>query len=161
MDIALWRRGPQDLPASPFLLALLTATYAGVSFVQVRLFGWSFLSTAVLVVIDVAMMSGWVWVLLSFFRKKPRYFQTLSAIFGVSTLLGILDALVRLLLDVMGAGSGPSLWDLAQLGLMAAIVGRILMLAIEGSLFTGVALALAIVFSTSAVTQLFIHSPAS
>ncbi len=161
MDIALWRKGPQDLPASSFLLAMLTAIYAAVSLVQVKLFGWSMFSTAVLVAIDVAMMGAWVWVLLTFFRKKPRYVQTLSAIFGVSTLLGILDALVRLLLDVLGAGSGPSLWDLAQLGLVAAIVGRILMLAIEGSMFTGVALTLAIVFSTSAVTQLFIHSPVS
>jgi len=42
IDIALWRKGPQDLPASPFLLAMLTAIYVGVSFVQVHLFGWGF-----------------------------------------------------------------------------------------------------------------------
>ena len=161
LDIALWRKGPQDLPASAFLLAMLTALYVAVSLVQVHLFGWGLLSTVVLVVIDAAMMSAWVWMLLSLFKKKPRYLQTLSAIFGVSTLLGVMDALMRLLLDAMGGGSGPTLWDLAQLILVAAIVGRILKLAIEGSMLTGVALTLAIVFSTSAVSQLFIQSPAS
>ena len=37
VDIVLWRRGPQDLPASSLLLALTVAAYVGVSVAQLAL----------------------------------------------------------------------------------------------------------------------------
>ena len=37
LDIVLWRRGPQDLPASPLLLGLSAVAYVAVSVLQLAL----------------------------------------------------------------------------------------------------------------------------
>jgi len=81
-------------------------------------------------------MSTWVWVLLSFFRRKRGYLQTCRPSSGVSTLLGVMGCAHAVTPRCEGGGNGPSMWDLTQLILVAAIVGRILKLAIEGSMLT-------------------------
>ena len=76
LDIALWRRGPQDLPAVGILLPLTIAAYM---FISVALgealpalrAGW-----APQVLADTAFVALWYWALLALARRRERYLQT-------------------------------------------------------------------------------------
>ena len=61
VDIALWRKGPQDLPASRFLAILVLAAYIVASFIQVRLLDLHLRSAVVIIAVDVTMVVAWVW----------------------------------------------------------------------------------------------------
>jgi hypothetical protein len=125
IDIAMFRRGPQDLPASRTLVSLMFVVYAA---------------------------SGWA--VLVFFSRRQRFIQTMTAVLGIGTLLALMDLLVRTTqLIAAPAASVPLGWLFMKLIIMSLVIGRIFMLAIDRGLLTGVALTLAIVFSTDAVAQ--------
>ena len=158
VDIALWRKGPQDLPASRFLLQLALAGYVASSFVQIQLLDLRLRTAFIIVGVDVAMMMLWLWVVLAFFGRSQRFIQTLTAMFGVGTLLASIDILVRLVQMAAGITSeNPStLWLALRFFAIALIMGRIFMHALDRGLLTGMALTVAIVYSTGAVAQMII-----
>jgi hypothetical protein len=154
IDIAMFRRGPQDLPASRTLVSAMFAVYALSGCAQVLLMGWDLRSTLLLVLIDTLMLGGWVWVVLMFFSRRQRFIQTMTAVLGIGTLLALMDLLVRTTqLLVAPTATVPLGWLFMKLIIMSLVLGRIFMLAIDGGLLTGIALTLAIVFSTDAVAQ--------
>jgi hypothetical protein len=61
LDIALWRKGPQDLPASRFLATTVLLVYVGTSFVQARLFHFKAGAAVLMIGIDVLMLAVWLW----------------------------------------------------------------------------------------------------
>jgi hypothetical protein len=155
IDIALWRKGPQDLPASRALLWLIASVYALISVVELLVLGKEFSSALVLVVIDMALTVLWLWGLLTLFSKSARLLQIATAVFGIETLLAIVVIAARLL--TMGTMPElPTAMDLLNLSLYLVLVGRMLALAIDGSLFTGVPLALAIAVSTAVIAQVIV-----
>jgi hypothetical protein len=156
IDIALWRKGPQDLPASRFLLALVCAAYIIASFVQVRLVDLHLRSAAVIIAVDLLMMVTWLWAVLTFLDRRQRFVQTFTAMLGVGVLLALLDISVRLVqLSMAGPTTPlPDLWLGLRFLAIALIMGRILMHALDRGLLTGIALTLAIIYSTAAVAQL-------
>lgn len=155
VDIALWRKGPQDLPASTFLAWLAFAMYVVCSLVQVEL-ALSRQSEVMLVIaIDVAMLLGWTWLVLGFFRRRERFAQTAAALLGAGALLGAFDIFMHMLQWSMGLGKPAALARAYILFFaLALVMGRIFMHALERGLFTGVAFAFAIIYSSNAVTQL-------
>jgi hypothetical protein len=87
MQIALLRRGPQDLPASPVLLAVTMAAYFAVNFVVS-----SFLPPfpgpwAAHLCVDVVFMFVWYAVLLKAVRRPERFLQTTTAVYGFQAVL--------------------------------------------------------------------------
>jgi hypothetical protein len=149
LEIALWRRGPQDLPASPALLGLLAFLYAVVDVIQLHIFRLEVRSLAAYLVVDLGILMAWLWFLLALFRKRDRFLQTASAVLGTSVLIGMLDVVmfaVQFMIDPRQPIS--EVWQLGRFILTAAIIGRILMIAIETGLFTGIGLMLAIALST-------------
>jgi hypothetical protein len=98
-QIALLRRGPQDVPASMLLLAMTVVGYSGVSFLVSSLMppikGWP---ERLVIVIDVAFTLAWYAVLLRLVGRSERTLQTTTAVFGfqavLSPLLIISDWLV-------------------------------------------------------------------
>jgi hypothetical protein len=143
-DIVLWRRGPQDLPASRMLLGLAAAAYVGVSVCQLALLDEPPAAWVVFVVLDPLLLAGAAWLLLRLFRHESRFVQTLSAIYGTGAVLGIFLVLpVQWAITASGAGPESVPAGLAALGLVlvfALVTGRILQNALETSLFVGVAL---------------------
>jgi hypothetical protein len=108
-----------------------------------------------LVLVDVAMRFAWLALLLVFFSRFQRFPQTLSALFGVGIILAAIDLLVSSVLLFTGASRDLTVeWNLLQLIVVALVVGRILMQAIDRGLFTGIALVLAMLLSTDAVATL-------
>jgi hypothetical protein len=86
-EIAIWRRGPQDVPAVTILLPLTAAAYVVLSLVIGEAVpslrpGW-----LAAVLLDTAFLALWYWVLLLVVQRRERYLQTASALFGLQTIL--------------------------------------------------------------------------
>jgi hypothetical protein len=146
LDIVLWRRGPQDLPASGLLLAVSVAGYALVSAVQLVLLGESVATWVFFLVVDPLLLGSWVWLVLRLYGHAERYLQTASAVFGTGAVLG-LGLYLPLQLIVTGLGPEPAPGIAQGLALLlvvtfALVTGRIIKLATESNLFTGIAVAL-------------------
>jgi hypothetical protein len=84
--IALSRMGPQDLPASPILLALTVAGYYlanfGLNLAMPAVDAWR-----LHLLVEVAFTLGWFAVLLRAFGKPERFLQTATAMFGYNLVL--------------------------------------------------------------------------
>ncbi|HKQ84130.1 MAG TPA: hypothetical protein VJS42_18175 [Steroidobacteraceae bacterium] len=158
LDIALWRKGPQDLPASYSVCWFIGLMYVAIALVQVRFMHYSLFDGLALVLVDVGMQAAWLALLLVFFSRMQRFPQTLSAVLGVGILLGALDLLVSSILLFTHAGRDLGYeWGLLKLVFMALVIGRIVTQAIDRGLFTGIALVIAIVLSTEAVSDLILR----
>ena len=97
-DICLFRKGPQDLPASGFLPGLSLACYVLVSFLVA--FPSSGIVAAVqLAGLDVVMLVVFVSALLYLQSKTERVGQTLSAMAGSGSLMGLFALPLVLLVD--------------------------------------------------------------
>jgi hypothetical protein len=118
-QIALLRRGPQDLPASGLLLALTLLGYLGVTFavcsVLPPLRGWpaQVLVTALFTLL-------WYVVLLRVCKRSERLLQTATAVFGLQALLAPLQSTCEWLL-LRVAQNSP--WRVpVELGALALVV---------------------------------------
>ena len=146
IDIVLWRRGPQDLPASGLLLAIAVAVYVGVSAVQLALLGETAATWFFFVVVDPLLLGAWVWVVLRLYGHADRFTQTASAVFGTGAVLG-LGLYLPLQLLVTGLGYEPTsalaqAFALLLVVAFALVTGRIIKLATDSNLFTGIAVSL-------------------
>lgn len=146
LDIVLWRRGPQDLPASSLLLGLTVAAYVAVSAVQLALLGETAATWLFFVVFDPLLLAGWVWLVLRLYGHRERYLQAASAVFGTGAVLG-LGLYLPLQLIVTGLGYEPAsglaqFFALVLVVVFTLVTGRIIKLATDSNLFTGIAVAL-------------------
>jgi hypothetical protein len=89
LQIASWRRGPQDVPAVGILLPLTIAAYVLLSALVGQLLPPMQPSWRVEVALDVPFMLLWYWLLLAIARRRERYLQTAAALFGVETVLTV------------------------------------------------------------------------
>lgn len=146
LDIVLWRRGPQDLPVSSLLLAIAVAAYVAVSAVQLALLGESAATWFFFLVIDPLLLAGWVWLVLRLHGRPERFMQTASAVFGTGAVLGIgLYLPLQFIITSLGYDPASGLAQFFALVLVvvfALVTGRIIKLATDSNLFTGIAVSL-------------------
>jgi hypothetical protein len=117
-QIALLRRGPQDVPASTMLLAATVAAY----FV-INLFGNTILPPITgpwlqVLIADVLFVMVWYALLLRLTNKPERYLQTTTAIFGYKAVLSPLSVASAWLI---GQFRADTLWQL-PVGLLYVLV---------------------------------------
>jgi hypothetical protein len=86
-QIALVRRSPEDLPASPFLLALTVVAYFAVNFTASAIFPPFKGPWVEHLCFDVVFMFAWYALLLIVARRPERFLQTATAIYGFQTVL--------------------------------------------------------------------------
>lgn len=146
LDIVLWRRGPQDLPVSGLLLAIAVGVYVTVSAVQLALLGESAAMWFFFLVVDPLLIGAWVWFVLRLFGHGERFLQTASAVFGTGAVLG-LGLYLPIQLVITGLGIEPvagvaQLFALLLVVAFALVTGRIVKLATDTNLFTGIAVSL-------------------
>jgi hypothetical protein len=150
LDIVLWRRGPQDLPASRLLFWLTMAAYVAVSAMQLALLEEPDATWLVFLVLDPLLLTGCVWLMLKLYGHPERFEQTAAAVLGTGALLGLFLYLpLQILLGSLGQGPDESLsrvFALLLLATFALVTGRILKLGMGSSLFTGIAIALTYFF---------------
>ena len=89
LDLCLLRAAPQDGSASAFILGLALTCYVMVS-VLVLTISYGMKSGAQLAFLDLLVMAVFVLVMLYLSGKTARIVQTLSALAGAGTLLGLL-----------------------------------------------------------------------
>lgn len=157
LDIALWRKGPQDLPASSLLASLALFAYMSTGFVRMRLFALDQSTALLFICVDALMLGAWLWLVLAFFGRRQRFVQTITALLGVGLLVLLLDVTIRSTQLALGWSDEVSMnWLRLRFLITALVLGRIFMLALDRGLITGVALTVAIIYSTQAVVQLML-----
>jgi hypothetical protein len=143
-DIAIWRRGPAEVPGVPLLLWLTVAAYVALTALLSAVLGlpgnWSGELAA-----DVVFMLGWVRLLLWAAGRRERFVQTATALFGFQLILAPLSVGVQALAPAHPQVNDPQLLvlQLALLFLQAWIVAataHIVRDAFEWPLAAGVAL---------------------
>lgn len=159
IEIALWRKGPQDLPASTPLAVLVLLIYVASKFIGVQLFKLTPPDALIFICVDVLMLATWLWLVLAFFGRRQRFVQTITAMLGVGMLVSLLDIAMRGLQFAFGFGDVLVInWLFGRFLILAIMMGRIFMHALDRGLLTGMALTVAIVYSTDAVAQLMLDS---
>jgi hypothetical protein len=143
VQIALMRKGPQDLPASATVLAVTAAGYflvdCLVSAVLPPIKGWFGQ-----LVVDVLFTFAWYALLLAFLRRPERFVQTTTAVFGFETVLSPLQ-IASVWLIRQFADDNPWRFPIVIVGLaiivwIIAANARVLKSALEWSLPVCVAL---------------------
>jgi hypothetical protein len=148
-EIALLRRGPQDLPASPLLLVLTLLAYLCVNFVL-----WSALPAArgwsAPLLVATLFTLLWYIALLRIVGRPERTLQTTTAVFGLQTVLSPPLVVSEWLMRRVPEGSG---WQLpvacAGLGLVVWLIAansHVVKAALEWSGTTSVVLVILQVF---------------
>ncbi len=155
VDIALWRRGPQDLPASTTLAWLVALFYALTSAVRVGMMGADFRSAVLVVLVDLGLQAAWLWGLLVFFAKRPRFLQSITAYLGIGALITVLDIVISTVMSLLGMSySNPSNpWPFLHLGLILLLLGRVLQQALERSLLQSMSLTFVIMLTIWALAK--------
>lgn len=144
VDIALWRKGPQDLPVSVLLLLLVAMLDTALALVLGSAVGPPDERRELRVAFELAVSLGWIWLLLALFRRPERFVQTATAIFGTSVLLMPLIFGLQALLS--GVEVANVLTVPLRLGLLTVFVwyllisANILRAALEVSLFVAILL---------------------
>jgi hypothetical protein len=86
-DIALFRRGPEDVPASVALLAITVLVYLIASLALSALMPVVEENRVALIALDSFFAIAWYWVVLRLAGRPERFLQTSTAIFGYQTVL--------------------------------------------------------------------------
>ena len=93
LGITIHRRGPDELPSSPFLLLLLLAASEFAQLVTLRIAAAP--DSAILVMLfAVALDFLFVWAVLVVFDRRQRFWQTMSAFLGAGVVLNTISALL-------------------------------------------------------------------
>lgn len=119
LQIALRRRGPEDLPDSRFLLLMAGLIYViSQALLAASVYG-SPLALGRSLLLDVILLCGCVWGLLRLTGHASRYGQTLTAMFGTGALLSICMLPFNYWLDIAAEPGKPAL--LPTIGLLAVV----------------------------------------
>ena len=128
------------------LLWLTAVAYVAVSILQLSLLDEPAAAWIVFVLLDPVLLVAGVYLLLKLFGKTDRFLQAATAVLGTGVVLG-LGLFLPVQWAVTQAGLAPEssaagLVALAMVVVFGLVTGRILRLATDTNLFTGVTLAL-------------------
>ena len=156
------RAGPQDLPASRFLFALMLAIYTAISLVLSLIelqMPIAAVFTGLDVVLVLALAGGVLWVS----DKWSRFNQTATALLGIGTLFGIAAAPLLLWQQALSGGENPL--PLPSVMLMALmiwnliVVGHIVRHALSTTMFWGIAIAMIYTFVSMSIFRVMFNAP--
>ena len=86
-QIAVLRRGPQDVPASALLLATTVALYFTINFIVNAVLPQLDGPWLPRLLLDIAFTLAWYYLLLRILRRPERSLQTTTAVFGFQAVL--------------------------------------------------------------------------
>lgn len=135
------RSGPQALPFSYGLLAVFLMLHM---LIDIVLSGpmalqWDSLLSAV---VNSLFTAGFVFVMLQWAKKAPRFVQTLSALLGAEILIGLIGAVLLLIYQIPALALLVSVLFLFLVVWNGLIAAHIFRLALDTTMLWGVALAL-------------------
>lgn len=148
LDICLFRKGPQDVPASIGLLKICMLGYA-LSNVLVLLLNTPAEVAILQVVVDLVLLVGFLYLALRWCQHPRRFTQTLSALAGIGMLMSVLA--LPLMIWIVGQDADgdivlPSLFLLGLIAWSIAIMAHILRYALDTPVWVGTLCALGYTF---------------
>ncbi len=162
LGITVHRRGPDELPSSPFLLLLLLAASEFAQLVTLRIAAAP--DDAMLVMLfSVALDFLFVWAVLGVFERRQRFWQTMSAFLGAGVVLNAISALLVVWNQSLQAPADATTAPAVLLQLLQVwsvdIGGFLLSRAIDRHYALGVVIMLAyVLLSTSLLSTLLFSS---
>jgi len=102
-DIALWKRTPAQLPASPLLLALVGAAAALLEVLSAFLPPVSSDRIPLRILLSVGLPLAFAWAVLAATRRRPRFVQTGSALLGVAVIAELVLYPLGSLIHIIGS----------------------------------------------------------
>ncbi|MCZ6561186.1 MAG: hypothetical protein O6931_09910 [Gammaproteobacteria bacterium] len=146
VEIAFFRRGPEDLPASPFLLFLSLLVYAAGSMVTSAVYTEEARLILLEVMADIILMLLWYGVVLAIYKRSARLQQTLTALFGTGGLLYIIAfPVMSWLQQEIGTPSGAQSSVLLMMAILIwsiALAAHIVQRALEVQIAVGLAISI-------------------
>ena len=132
-EICLFKKGPQDLPYSLWLLRLLLVVYIGIRILMLSIhFDW--LNVLLQVIVDVILVAGFFWIILYLARKLGRFYQALSAVLGTDAMISFFALPGMATIETGHGGLWVVLVMLGLIGWHWAVTGHIIRNALEKSL---------------------------
>lgn len=162
LDICLFRKAPQDVPASMALLKMCLLAY-GLSGLLVLMISSPLPVALLQILLDMVLLGGLLYLGLIFYQHPKRFEQTLSALTGSGTLMALLALPLMSWIVHQGQGGDIELPSLLLLGLMVwsiAIMAHILRHTFGISIWMGAILALGYTFLSWTLTG-WINPPSS
>jgi hypothetical protein len=164
VDITLHRRGPDELPASRFLLSVLIGLYLLTSLIGIWTLGVLDSGAAQLLLFDSVFFLAYVFVALRLFRHDRRYPQTVIALLGTEVVINIVGLPLALWSRSISVPpdpySVPMLLHLVLLLWWIDVAGFILSRAISRPYFVGVLFVIVYVLTSYRIST-FLFPPAS
>ncbi len=158
LDICLFRKGPQDTPASTMLLNWTLGAYFVVGFALLGL-ETQWVEAVIQVLLEGAMLLGFVWISLKAAGKMNRFLQTTIAMLGTDALI---SSLAIPLVAIAVANPHAVIITLLLLMLMlwhVGVVAHILRHALSQTLAIGLGLAIVYVVFTYQIMVLLFGGP--
>jgi len=139
-DICLFKKGPQDLPYSVWLLRLLLVVYVSIRVLMLSIhFDW--LNVLLQVIVDILLVAGFIWIMLYLARKLERFYQVISAILGTDALISFFALPGMAAMETRQGGLLVLLVMLGLIGWHWAVTGHIICNALDKTLSFGLGLA--------------------
>jgi hypothetical protein len=159
VDIVLFRKGPQDVPASPLLLGLCLLAYllTGEAMLMME---ETLLRATLQVLLDAVILAGFVSVTLRFAGNAERVLQTLSALLAVDVLISIIAFPVMISLSSGVERGGGYLLVMLMLWHLA-VMAHIFRHALSRSWWAGYAVAMLYTLMSFQVLQLLFGNASS
>jgi hypothetical protein len=155
-ELALLRRGPQDLPVSPVLLLLLAFAGVLVGTINGRDIFGGVREAGGANLLDMVLTMIMLFVLLQFRGRAARWQQTATAFFGLGLLAGLLMLAVRIVADAIGILDIAVLADVLLAVWLHVSLGHVLRNALEIPLMAGVIIVLAYtMMAFNVIVQIF------
>lgn len=157
VDIALHRRGPEDLPSSQFLFLIILGSYffVGLFVLQIR---ESFSQALSLVLFDGTLYLFFVWALLGICGYLSRFIQTATALLGTEILLNLIVAPLLLWIEIIGDAASPPILPALLFSLIIFwgidIAGFVLSRALQLTYFVGVLVMIGYFFASFSLRSL-------
>jgi len=132
-DICLFKKGPQNLPNSVWLLRILIAIDGGISFLMMKIRA-DWLNSLLQAAVGVLLVVGFSWIMLYIARRLERFNLTTCALLGTDALISFfaLPGVASMML-----GRGALLAFFVTIALMIwhwAVTGHIISNALEKTL---------------------------
>jgi hypothetical protein len=148
IDIVLLRRGPEHLPASPALLALVIGLYSAVTAVIANLVAKPDPRWPLILIFGVIGTIAWYRIALQLAGKRERFVQTMMGMFAVRLLFApvLMPLTTSVMLQMQAQQTPPALLQLMVLGLFGwwlAANGKVVKSAFEWPWIAAIILVLA------------------
>jgi hypothetical protein len=152
-EICLFKKGPQNLPNSVWLLRILVIVDVGISFLMMNI-RTDWFNSLLQAVVGVLLVVGFSWIMLYLARRLERFDLTACALLGTDALISFfaLPGIASMML-----GRGALLAFFVMIALMIwhwAVIGHIIRNALEQTLVFSLGLALLYILGSYQVMAL-------